>query len=387
MQPKRRSGRIAKELPIVLMGTDTTGKVFAEETTTVVLSRHGAGIVSRYRFAPDEVMILRLPSAAKEAEVRLVGQIGGEPGRYVYGLTFLDPQLEFWPMQFPPPENIASASHAITLECTFCQARQSVEHGEIEEDVYSVNGRVLRFCNECGTSTPWTKAREESASPASPDTLEATPRRAAEAHTIASPAAASLRTSPFTPPAPAAPPTIAALAPAPAPSASPVPFAPSAVQLPAASAAPAEFSGYSSAALEVLTTAAGHDVALAELPPAPLRAPAPPASDGTQPPQRPVDASGRPLNRRKYLRVRVSFSACVRGEFGDDVVACENVSKGGLCFHSRQNYALGAAIEVAAPFSPGEPAQFVPAKICRAEPLGSGLFRYGAAYTPPAASF
>jgi len=47
MHPKRRSGRIAKELPIVLLGTDTAGKVFAEETKTVVLSRHGAGVVSK----------------------------------------------------------------------------------------------------------------------------------------------------------------------------------------------------------------------------------------------------------------------------------------------------------------------------------------------------
>ena len=80
MQPKRSSGRIAKELAIVLFGTDAAGKVFSEETKTVVLSRHGAGIVSRYRFAPDEVLTLRLPGTAKEALVRLVGQIGGETG-------------------------------------------------------------------------------------------------------------------------------------------------------------------------------------------------------------------------------------------------------------------------------------------------------------------
>ncbi len=83
MQRKRRSGRIAKELAIVLLGTDTTGKMFSEETKTVVLSRHGAGVVSRYRFSPDELLTLRLPDSTKEAEIRLVGQIGGEPGRYI----------------------------------------------------------------------------------------------------------------------------------------------------------------------------------------------------------------------------------------------------------------------------------------------------------------
>lgn len=51
---------------------------------------------------------------------------------------------------------------------------------------------------------------------------------------------------------------------------------------------------------------------------------------------------------------------------------------------------MGSTIEIAAPFSAGEPALFVPAKIRRAEPLsGSELFRYGAAYVTltPAASF
>jgi len=163
MQRKRRSGRIAKELPIVLLGTDATGKVFSEETKTVVLSRHGAGVVTRYRFSPDELLTLRLTGTAKEAAIRLIGQIGGEPGRYVYGVAFVDPDPdpEFWPMEFPPPDPFESASQRIALECSMCQTRQDMEQGDIEEDVYSVNGNILRFCTECGTSTPWKKAEGE----------------------------------------------------------------------------------------------------------------------------------------------------------------------------------------------------------------------------------
>jgi hypothetical protein len=158
MQRKRRSGRLAKELPIVLLGTDATGKVFSEETITVVLSRHGAGVVTRYRFSPDERLTLRLPSSAKEAEIRLVGQIGGEPGRYVYGVAFVDPDPDFWPMGFPPPDPFEPASQRIALECSMCQTRAEMEQGDIEEDVYSVTGNILRYCEECGTSTPWKKA-------------------------------------------------------------------------------------------------------------------------------------------------------------------------------------------------------------------------------------
>jgi len=40
----RRSSRIPKEIPILLVGSDMEGKVFSEQAKTVLLSRHGAGI-------------------------------------------------------------------------------------------------------------------------------------------------------------------------------------------------------------------------------------------------------------------------------------------------------------------------------------------------------
>ena len=138
MPRKRRSGRITKEIPIVLLGTDATGKVSSEETNTVVLSRHGAGVVTRYRFSPDELLTLRLPGTAKEAAIRLVGQIGGEPGRYIYGVTFVDPDPDFWTMEFPPPDPFEPASELIALECSMCQTRVDIEQGDIEEDVYAL---------------------------------------------------------------------------------------------------------------------------------------------------------------------------------------------------------------------------------------------------------
>jgi hypothetical protein len=42
----RRSGRIPREIPILLIGSDMEGTVFSEETKTVMISLHGAGIVS-----------------------------------------------------------------------------------------------------------------------------------------------------------------------------------------------------------------------------------------------------------------------------------------------------------------------------------------------------
>jgi hypothetical protein len=103
----RRSGRIAKEIRIVLMGTDTTGRVFSEETHTVVLSRHGAGILSRHRLAPDETLTMRFLGGAAEAGIRLVGELGQDTRGHTYGVAFLDPDIDFWELKFPPPSPMA----------------------------------------------------------------------------------------------------------------------------------------------------------------------------------------------------------------------------------------------------------------------------------------
>jgi hypothetical protein len=90
----------------------------------------------------------------------------------------------------------------------------------------------------------------------------------------------------------------------------------------------------------------------------------------------------RPENRRKHVRTKVNFKGCVRSfAFGDDIVTCEDISRGGLRFKSRKRYAAKAEIEVAAPYSPGMPGIFVRAQIVYVEELEKErAFRYGVAY-------
>jgi hypothetical protein len=377
MHPKRRSGRIAKEVPILLLGTNSAGKVFAEQTKTVVLSRHGAGVISKYRFAPDEVLTLRLPGTGKEAEVRLVGQIGGEPGRYVHGVAFVDPNLDFWPIEFPPPEPFGAVREQITMECTLCRAQRTAAPQEIEEDVYAVNGTVLGFCQSCGTATPWIKAREEAV-------VVTQVQRAAEPNRGGGKVADAPAPLPACLPAASAGDRQIAKQPyrLSIPATSPQVVA----KPPAQAAQPAAASAYSTSTIETLPMAAvdfnlavepDPEVVQAEVAETPTV-----AGSNTDAGKRPNDPQGRPVNRRKHMRVRVNYAACVRqGESGEDIAECENVSKGGLCFRSRREYALNSTIEVAAPYSPGAPALFVPAKIRRVQPLGDGtFFRYGVAY-------
>ena len=89
-----------------------------------------------------------------------------------------------------------------------------------------------------------------------------------------------------------------------------------------------------------------------------------------------------PANRRKYLRTRVNFKACIRTfAFGDDIVACEDISRGGLRFKSRKQYSVKTDVEVASPYSPGSLNIFVRGQIVHVEEVpGEKYFCCGVAY-------
>jgi len=86
------------------------------------------------------------------------------------------------------------------------------------------------------------------------------------------------------------------------------------------------------------------------------------------------------------MRIKVNFTGCVRNQHGseEDMVVCENISRGGLCFKSSRCYDKTAAIEVAAPFTPGSPDIPVSARIVYVQELPEEkMFRYGAQYLHP----
>jgi hypothetical protein len=329
----RRSGRIAKEVRILLLGTDTSGHVFSEETNTVVLSRHGGGVVSRHKLAADEILTLRLFGTSAEAGVRLVGQMGQETRGYTYGVEFLDPDLDFWELKFPPPMQWANDPDC-ALECTACHNRQVLHQSEVEADVFALIQRILRFCPWCGTSTVWHQAAAEE---------PVVRAEAEESEPSVFPALANQEVSGSTDNSPA---------------------------VNSASA--------TSYSCEPTLTSAERETSVAVASPEPAPFVVPPL---------PIPASlGRASNRRDSIRTRVNFTAWVRyAELGDDITECDNISKAGLSFRSRKAYPVGAEIEVAVPYNPGWDPVFVRACIRHAEELPGGMqFRYGVAYAKAA---
>ena len=93
----------------------------------------------------------------------------------------------------------------------------------------------------------------------------------------------------------------------------------------------------------------------------------------------------RVLPRRNRTRVKARVLACIRRRgFQEEVAVCEDLSKGGISFRSRNQYPEGTRVEVAVPFTPGSGAIFVPIRIVFSQPIPSaGLFRHGAAYLKP----
>jgi hypothetical protein len=93
----------------------------------------------------------------------------------------------------------------------------------------------------------------------------------------------------------------------------------------------------------------------------------------------------RVIPRRNRTRVKARVLACIRRRgFQEEVAVCEDLSKGGIAFRSRNQYPEGTRLEVAVPYTPGAGAIFVPIRIVFSQPISSaGLFRHGAAYLRP----
>jgi hypothetical protein len=97
----------------------------------------------------------------------------------------------------------------------------------------------------------------------------------------------------------------------------------------------------------------------------------------------------RVVPRRNRTRVKARVLACIRRRgFQEEVAVCEDLSKGGISFRSRNEYPEGSRVEVAVPFTPGSSAIFVPIRIVFSQRIATaGLFRHGAAYIKPPIDF
>lgn len=313
------------------------GKGFSEMTKTVLLSRHGAGIISTFKLSAEQEIILRYLDTNKEALVRVVGRIGSEGENYTYGVAFADASnIDFWDIDFAPVSEREKQARCVRLECGSCGLRETVEHTDVESDVLIINEGIVRYCKECHDSTLWKRASE-------------TPSEVPEKQPVLAFAGRDAGTT------------------------SSFVGATSTTETDDSSSGHVPAAGDTATEIEVASNPEG----------APGDAGA--SSASAQTPGSAILAVN-PENRRKHSRTKVSYKACIRRSgFMDDIVTCEDMSKGGICFRSRKQYYKRTDIEVAVPYSPGGNVIFVPAEIAWVvEVTKDKLYRCGVTYRRPA---
>jgi PilZ domain len=269
---RRSSDRVSLFNAIRVSGKDASGNAFSEEARTMLVTLHGAAIIVKRELAANQRVVIRCYGTETDAEARVVGQIEKQSDGFLYGMQFLDKDVNPWNIKFPTTGPAPDAVGRLLLQCSDCQARELVYLDELEAEVFGANQALSRLCSACKTATLW----------------KATPQETA----------------------------------------------------PAGEAEP------------------GQQAALASLVP-------------------------RTKNDRKHVRLRLKLKACIRHpELGEEVVECEDVSRGGISFTSTKQYARDAYIEAAVPYLAGQANIFTRARIANVRPMKDekGSTKYGVSY-------
>ena len=157
----RRTDRVCINFPIRVLGTDSAGQDFEDKARTLSVCRYGATIVLDRQLAPGQRTTIRNLTTHEETRVRVVGQIGGQPHGYVYGIALVDSTQDIWKIQFPPLSHSDNAVIRLLLECIGCQAREVAYLNELEVEVFEANTTVSRSCQSCNDWTVWKRALVE----------------------------------------------------------------------------------------------------------------------------------------------------------------------------------------------------------------------------------
>jgi hypothetical protein len=336
----RRSGRVSKSIPILLIGSDADGRLFSENTHTVMLSLHGAGIVSTHKLIAEQQLILRSTESNKETDIRVVGEIASEDGRHTYGVAFVDEELDFWKLDFPAPPPPAERPLELVLECGSCGETVTLLNGDYEFDVCAIHGGLVRYCTECGFATVWKRPEPGGV-----------PRTAAKVDRKLEP-----------------PPREAVV------------VEHAGLELEEDESAAPPFAEYREPRVTVnLEPRARHAEAHAE-----ERADARRKSEAQTAAATMTTAVE---DRRHRVRAKVNYFACVQSAaFGKDVVSCIDMSRGGLGFRTKNAYVISTEVTIAVPFSqdsPNAPAIYVPARVVNISEIPElQMFRCGVSFLP-----
>ena len=93
---RRRSKRLLVQMPVVLQGTDATGRDFFDRAEVVSIDEHGARLRTRFRLRVGSDVQLTLPTEPEAKSMRVVWR--GESGSFYEGTAGVEFSLpnECW---------------------------------------------------------------------------------------------------------------------------------------------------------------------------------------------------------------------------------------------------------------------------------------------------
>ena len=147
------------QLPVEVIGADVHGQQFFERTLTIAIRRTGVSVLLDKKMGPDAEVILRNPETNEEAIAFVVGQIPDDQTGRVYGLTFLDPSVNLWHVQFPAAEE----ARLVQLECSGCRSVKALALSDIELEILEAKRQLTRSCDNCKSFMTWRVTSREPA--------------------------------------------------------------------------------------------------------------------------------------------------------------------------------------------------------------------------------
>ena len=151
---RRRTERILAPVRIRVIGNDTSGVSFAEETVTVSFNQQGARISLVHSLLPDDMILVKNLENGIEEEFRVVGvfqQVFGN--RREWGVEAVNPESGIWGVEFTP--NNDSVQPKVLIECAACKTAAQSTLSSIEYDVLLSTGLISRHCDRCNETTRW----------------------------------------------------------------------------------------------------------------------------------------------------------------------------------------------------------------------------------------
>jgi hypothetical protein len=160
----RRSDRVSLTVLLEASGTDSSGQEFKEATRTLLINRGGAVIILERELKPEQEIKIRRQTGADAQKIvpaRVVGEFGRQKDGRLFGIEILDPDGDFWKIEFPPIAESTEAVARMLLQCGYCKNREVAYLNELELRGFETNRGIARHCKTCGVPSIWTQAPHE----------------------------------------------------------------------------------------------------------------------------------------------------------------------------------------------------------------------------------